>query len=89
MGIAASIHSRSMDNRFSLRYDWLDADRVRVLEQKVPADRWWAIVGEFELEDVLRRTGGRWTKISQLRDSLVLHRDPNGTLSSNSMKGSQ
>ena len=77
------------DNRFSLRYDWLDADRVRVLEQKVPADRWWAIVGEFELEDVLQRTGGRWTKISQLRDSLVLHRDPNGTLSSNSMKGSQ
>src|SRR5205085_1028987 len=53
------------ENRFSLRWDWLDADRLRVLEQKIPADRWWMVLSLFEVDDALRRTGGRWTKIGE------------------------
>lgn len=70
------------DNRFSVRWDWLEPDRLNVLDGKIPADRWYALLSEFEIDDALRRTGGRWTKIGQFREVSILHRDPNGTLPS-------
>jgi hypothetical protein len=70
-------------NHFSLRWDYLDADRVKVVEQKVPPDRWYAILSEFEVNDALSRMGGRWAVLGQYREVMLLHRDPNGTLPSN------
>jgi len=69
-------------NRFSLRYDIIDRDHLRMLEQKVPPDRWYALIGEFERDDMLKNLGGRWAQLGQFRSVLLLHRDPNGTLSS-------
>ena len=69
-------------NRFSLRWDYLDADRVKAVEQKVPPDRWYAILSEFEVNDALSRMGGRWAVLGQYREVMLLHRDPNGTLAS-------
>jgi len=69
-------------NRWSLRYDIADADHLRAIEQKVPSDRWYALIGEFERDDMLKNVGGRWTQIGQFRSVLLLHRDPNGALAS-------
>src|ERR1051326_353946 len=69
-------------DRFSLRYDIIDRDHLRVLEQKVAPDRWYLLIGKFELDDALANLGGRWTPLGQFRDILLLHRDPNGSLSS-------
>jgi hypothetical protein len=69
-------------NRFSLRYDYLDPDRLKVLEAKIPPDRWYAVIGEYELNDALSRMGGRWAVLGQYREVMFLHRDPNGTLPS-------
>jgi hypothetical protein len=67
-------------NRFSLRWDYLDAGRAKAIEQKVPPDRWYMLVSEFEIADALRHTGGRWTQVGQFKYAYLLHRDPNGTL---------
>jgi len=57
-------------------------DAVEVLEQKVPADKWYAVLGEYEMEEALRRAGGRWTDLGQYREVHLLRRDPNGALTS-------
>lgn len=69
-------------NRCSLRYEWLTPENVKVLEQKVPFDKWYAVVGDYEIEETLRKAGGRWTDLGQYREVHLLHRDPNGALTS-------
>jgi len=64
-----------------------DPEKLKILEQTVPPDRWYMIVSSWDLAESLRRTGGRWTTIGQYREVSLLHRDPNGTLPSNDMKG--
>jgi hypothetical protein len=78
---------RYYKREFSLRYDWLDADSLKKLEAKIPPDRWYALVSEWEMPDLMRHVGGRWTQLGEYRDVVLLHRDPNGAISSKDLKG--
>lgn len=75
------------DDRFSVRYDLLDKEHQQILEQKVPIDRWWLVVADYDAREALARLGGRWTKTGQLRNVILFHRDPDAVAASNSVKG--
>lgn len=59
----------------SLRWEWLDPGRVHAIESAVPADRWYALLFPFEVDEVLHRVPGEWTKIGEYRDITLWHRN--------------
>ena len=61
-------------NAPSLRWEWLDPARVHAIESAVPADRWYALLFPFEVDEVLRRVPGEWTKIGEYREVTLWHR---------------
>jgi len=58
----------------SLRWEWLDADRVAQIEQHVRPDRWYAVLFPFEVDEVRKRVPGEWVKIDEYRDITIWHR---------------
>lgn|GEM_PF-4110135 len=61
-------------HEWSLRWEWLDGDRVKKIESRVPPDRWYAVLYPFEVDEVMRRVPGQWTKIAEYRDITLWHR---------------
>ena len=59
---------------WSLRWEWLDRERVQKIERAVPPQRWYAVLWPFEVDEVLRRVPGQWTKIGEDRDVTLWHR---------------
>ena len=61
-------------NRFSLRWETLDADRVAKLERSVAPDRWYAVLFPYEVDEMKKRAPGEWTQLSEYRGVTVWHR---------------